>query len=454
MTTDFSSQILPKEPQGSSNPNPFVQLEISFIMLILKQLTDKDHPLSANEIAEKMNFLTKEVHNEKTMSRKLKLLLELQTNPEQKHLYNLMYLTYGGYIVEIINQAHKHSKTKKKQSKFYFEPLLTNADVDFICASIKSNRYFSESEKDYLISREETLSSLITNKDNSYHKFKRKLTTIEKIENDTVKDEHITKIREKAHELVHLSPKKPSPAMPDFLKHVNELYHAIQNDYMISLIYGVYDSKPNIPRAVSLQAKNEKKPYKLNPYAMLWNNGAFYLIATHKGHSNPVHFRVDRIISITPIKTEDDATKFQKRENQPETLNKFFQNEEFLPEIYTAYYPLMSIYDDTNYISCKLECTVATSSILIDTFGTNLIFLPPEIPHNDDEKDFHNRTQKFLTVKISNVQYDNILQFCLQQHTSITAISPPQLVEDIQKNLEKSLNKSRKYQAILEKRSN
>lgn len=447
MTTDSSSQTqtLASDPPGSSKSHDLGDFEISFIMLILKQSSDKDHPFSASEIAKKMNHLTGEVHTEKTISRKLNIIRNLQTNPEKKYLCNVLHLTYGGRIVEVSNLDNKYSKAKRKQSKFYFEPLLTNADVDFICAAINSNRYFSESEKKYLTSREQTLISIIKKDDASY----------KHMDKEAISRQEAKEIRKKAAELIHLTVKQPSPSMPDFLKHVNQLYHAIQNDYMISLIYGVYDSKPNNIRDVSLQAKNEK-PYKLNPYAMLWNNGAFYFIATHKDHTNPVHFRVDRIISIEPIKTEDDATKFQKREERPETLKKFFSSEapfEFLPEKYTAYYPLMSIYDRPNYTSCQIECTVATSSILIDTFGTNLSLLPSPIPHDEDEVDFHGRPQKFLVAKISNVQYDNILQFCLQQHTSITAISPPQLVEDIQKNLEKSLEKSRKYQSILPKES-
>ncbi len=439
MTTASSSPKQTLPPDTPAKQNDLTSIELSFIMLILKQLSDKDHPFSASEIAKKMNHLTGEPHTEKTISRKLNIIRNLQTNPDKKYLCNILHLTYGGCIVEVSNLDNKRSTAKKKQSKFYFKPLLTNADVDFICAAINSNRYFSESEKKYLTSREQTLSAIIK-KDDAFYKF---------MDKEAISKQEAKEIRKKAAELIHLTVEKPSSSIPDFLKHINQLYHAIQNDYMISLIYGVYDSSPKNFRDISLHAKNNEKPYKLNPYAMLWNNGAFYLIATHKGHTNPVHFRVDRILSIEPLKTEDDATKFQKRAKRPTTLDPFFENEapfEFLPEKYTATYPLMSIYDDTNYISCQLECTIATSSILIDTFGTSLSLRASTMPHSEDEVDFHGRPQKFLIAKISKVQYDNILQFCLQQHTSITAISPPQLVEDIQKNLEKSLNKSKRYQ--------
>ena len=63
------------------------------------------------------------------------------------------------------------------------------------------------------------------------------------------------------------------------------------------------------------------------------------------------------------------------------------------------------------------------------------------LQHSEEEVDFHGNPQTFFAVQIKNVQYDNVKLFCLQQHTSITVLHPPKLVEDIRLELEKSLNK-------------
>lgn len=403
-------------------------LETAFIMFLLKQLSTPTQPLSASQIAFLMSFISGKQHSEKTILQRLQHLCTLQEDENESVIANTLQLTFGGHIVKVTNNK---KEIVKPQNKFYFAPLLDKSDLELICGAITSNRYLSSSEKEYLLSREMTFGSLNDDKDAFMLQMKKQ-------------EFSFPDFKQKKE-------KKKNNSMPSFLHNVNQLYDAIQNHHMVSLVYGIYDSDGR--SRLQFHAKNADKPYKLNPYAMLWNNGAFYLLATHKGHDNPVHFRIDRIVSVQPLRTEEDYTKFQSSAPIPDTLKQFFhspQNKqcEFLVENYTATYPLMGIYDNTNYQQCLIECTPATLSILIDTFGTNISIYPSTIPHDATELDFHGKPKTFLMAKIKHVQYDNILQFCLQQHTSITAIAPSQLVEDIQQHLLDSFNRYKKYQSI------
>ena len=403
-------------------------LEIPLLMFILKKLSHKDHPLSAGKIAEYMYLLTKEHHSEKTILRKVKNLCLLQNDVQNKLINNTLFLTFGGCIVEI--KMEKSKASKKPQSRFYFRPLLDAGDLALICGTIASNRYLTASEKAYLLAREATLSSADANTID----FSRNLENQDVFPKTLCQKPPVEKAIS-AHAL-------------NLLHHVNQLYDAIEHGYQIELIYGIYDMNDNGSRHAKFRPRNANKPYTLNPYALLWNGGAYYLLATHDGYENPVHFRVDRIISIKTVTDPNDATNPLPRAALPASLKPFFakkgKNIAFLPEKYTAVYPLMGIYDEANRMDCHIECTADTLSILIDTFGTQVSILPSPLPHDESEVNFHGKPQRFFMAQIKQVQYDNVKQFCLQQHASITALHPRELVEDIAKDLQAAMEKYRK----------
>ncbi len=420
-----------KKAPTSERSKQMTQLELSFIIFILKKLSSKESPLSAAKIAHHMESLTDEEHSEKTILRKLKLLTSMQQSPDEEIISNTLWLTFGGNVVELSNE--KKSNITKKQSQFYFEPLLTESDLSLVCGAITSNRYLTEAEKKYLLSREMTLTSMQLDES----------TLLNQIDTQAHVSGGLDKqSKQEQTNIYHNS---------TLLRHINQLYDAIDNGYQIEIVYGVYDLDPKGLK-IQFHPRNAEKPYKLNPYAFVWNSGSFYLLATHSGHENPVHFRVDRIISIKPVVTEDDATIKQSRDKVPPMLMPFIKplknkKYEFLADKYTATYPLMGIYDDTDYKDCFIECTANTLSILIDAFGTDLRIYPSPIPHSEDELDFHGRPQDFLAIGIRQVQYDNILQFCLQQHTSVTALYPHELVTDVMKEL---ANTVKTYEKVLQ----
>ena len=402
------------------------QLEIPLLMFILKKLSYKEHPLSAAKVADYLNLLTQKEHSEKTILRKLRNLCLFQSNPNDEIVNNTLFLTFGGYVVEVTNN------TKRTQSHFYFSPLLDAGDLALICGTIASNRYLTPQEKAYLLSREQTLSSADAE-------------NVDFTKNLEDQDIFPTALCQKPS-----LEKAFSPKAVNLLHHVNQLYDAIENDYQVKLVYGIYDMPDNGSRCIQFHPRNADKPYTINPYAMLWNGGAYYLLATHNGHDNPVHFRVDRIISIKPVTHPDDVTQKQPRAALPEELFPFFSKKNnvltFLPDKYTAVYPLMGIYDEANRMDCHIECTADTLSILIDAFGSKISIVPSTLPHEPGEVNFHGKPQHFFMVQLKQVQYDNVKQFCLQQHTSITALHPPKLVEDIAKELKASLDK---YQHVI-----
>ncbi len=434
---------LDRIPEDKERNNKMVDLELPFIIFVLKKCSDKNHPLSVGEIKTYMKNITGIEHSDKTLRRKLQKFCALQNDPDEDLVNNTLFLTLGGRIFEVTNERED---IIKKQSRYYFEPLLDSGDVSMICGAIASNRYLTEQEKQYLVSREQFLAPMKND--------------VEEI-TEEITDEEGKKVKEKSYVFTQLEfPQKPSGKQDssapkvNLLHHVNQLHDAIEKGYAIQIIYGIYDLDEKNFRKIRFHARNQK-PYSLNPYAMLWNGGSYYLLATHRGYENPVHFRIDRILAIKPLPQKDDARENEPCAPLPDSLKPYFHfseenKREFLPEKYTAVYPLMGIYDEEKQMNCYIECTAGTLSILIDTFGSNLVILPSPLAHAKDELDIHGNPQQFFAVQIKNVQYDNILQFCLQQHASITALHPPKLVEDIEDGLLSALNRCRRAKAEID----
>lgn len=410
-------------------------LQFSLIVHILKTLSSKKNALSALKIARLLTDYTGKSYDQKTIRSNITPYIDILE--KDKLWADRLTWLLGGKIISVC-----YGPKNDPYHKYYFEPLLDAGDVDMICGSIACNRYLTHQEKNYLISREEML-TLLKNDVKEIPV----ITKVEKIVDGKIvhrsnKSTYYEFPDKELPEKPHRKPDIKNPTV-NLLHHVNQLHNAIKNGYSIKIHYGVYDRNTN--NQVHFQVKN-KDPYMLNPYALLWNGGFYYLLATFKGHDNPVHFRVDRIVDIKPIPSEDDARIPESRDNVPEILKPYFQQTSngesvFLSEKYTAVYPLMGIYNDENRVSCSIECTDTTLSILIDTFGNKLVVKESPRKHTDRELDIHGNPQKFFAVDIKNVQYDNILQFCLQQHASITVLQPERLIEDVKKGLLASLDR-------------
>lgn len=414
---------------STEKDNLVTQFEMSLIIFLLKKLSSEENPLSVREIKGALEELTELDHSEKTIRRKLQKLCALSKEKNDSLIPSSLLLAFGGAVVETTNRG-------TSILKYYFQPLLDASDVSMICGAIASNRYLTAAEKDYLLSREQFLAVL----KNDVKEFTTKrIGKNGKTETTTYKVFSPTRLPEKP-----LS-EQSSAHSTNLLQRINQLHDAVEKGYMIQVYYGIYTVDRKNKKRLCLQPRNPKA-YLLNPYALLWNGGFYYLLATHKGHDNPVHFRVDRIMALSPLPQEQDKTLLEPRAALPGSLEPYFrQNDdlkyEFLPEKYTAMYPLMGIYDEADRTSCQIECTEGTMSILVDTFGSNLLIEPSPVPHADDELDIHGNPQEFYSVHIQNVQYDNILQFCLQQHASITALYPPRLIDDVETGLRAALER-------------
>ena len=157
---------------------------------------------------------------------------------------------------------------------------------------------------------------------------------------------------------------------------IDTLYHAIISKTQVTITSLEYKkSQPPLRQITfaSLPAQED-----LNPYALFWHNGKYYLLATKTDAPNPIHIRVDHILDIQTSKimrdpipdflveyfnsTSGDFLSDKYTETSPyllEKTEKFIPNDTFLKD-------LLKFGPETE---CKLECRYDALDLLIDTFG-------------------------------------------------------------------------------------
>ncbi len=387
--------------------------------------TAANAPMLAEEISDYLGPVSK-----RTIQRTIAELLDYQNydreedpkaRTEKKKIAEVLYSVYGGRIGTV----------GEKHLRYFFEPCLDDASMRMLKGTVLSNRFLSQDEKDYLLSRMRIMNML----------------------EDT---------NPEASELEEEDPDEGVPEAEDlntasipgednlFLRNIVQLNRAITEEKMIVFTYGTYDKAAN--GTIDYHARmegNKKKRYVVNPYAMFWNNGHYYLLATYvegkepsymKGEKQTVHFRVDRIIRLKVLEKH-------RRERIPQDLKReYFEVDVFLEEKYTRRFPHMRISREARLINCVIECTPWSLQVLVDAFGTMFQVKESRKKHGEDELDYNAREQVFLEAYIKDVDFENARDFCLANPEYLTPIEPAELVDAVKEKLEYSLNK---YQANL-----
>ena len=388
----------------------FKALDISFIIPVLKYTTDATHPLSANEVAACMNHLVQgsAEYTEKTILRKLRHICDLMedTSSDTLPARQAFALTYGGYVRTISNTA------SREQVKYYFEPILQSSDISMLYSSLASNRYLPDAEKEYLLHILQTLSP------------------DKRIEGISI-PEYFRHLPSRTYSL-----EGPQNYI-DLSNTVNLLYEAIQKKKRISLTYGTYAPDKKNYRRIGFQIKNPDKPYILNPYALFWNDGYYYLLATQWNYQDVSIYRVDRIVSVEYY--QSNKPERMECAKLPDHLEKYFKNygtdtEYFDAKLYTSVHPMLQFSKEENLISCVLECKAPVLNYLVDTFGPieildkKIQILDSVIEHDDDQ---NNNGEPYYTVRIPKVQYENIVAFCCRNMNLVTPLEPMELLIQI-----------------------
>ncbi len=408
----------------------------AMIILVLKNHSKKEAPLNAAGISKLLSLTYNCKGNENTVKTHMDKLAEYFTDSTFGFM---IQQAFGGCICRIVTTDIGSRGSKKPHASYYFEPLLTVSDISMIQGALESSMFLTDHEKAFLMEREGFLGTPTA------YISSPSLTPRPKTMSFSDREKH------------------PVAKTAWMLETVSILHTAIQKKQMLSLIYARYDLPKNLPSKEGdsnlsvrpiLTPVNSDHPYTINPYALLWNEGEYYLLATHEGHDNPVHFRVDRIFSVDPVAKKDKhgqilfenndprlSPLYQKRSPIPAGLKEFFTDTGvFKATKYTSRYPKMNIYDGSvNLINASFECTNLTLPLLRDSFDPSMLSISlSKRKHSKEESlDLHGNPLTFYIAQVHNVEYENIRRYALQYASLFTVTSPKELTEDVKAELKK-----------------
>lgn len=210
--------------------------------------------------------------------------------------------------------------------------------------------------------------------------------------------------------LNHLRPRSAQP-VPDryayrrgnqkLFRIIGILDKAIRSKRMVALTYGEYRLHHVDGRWTPVlvpRARNSR--LEVEPYALMWSNGNYYLVAKHRGMMN---LRVDRILEALPLETSfEPPPRFDLvdyRDSSP------------------VMYPGMRTF-------VRMRCSTDIVNTLLDFFGS----LPQYAAPREDG-----------TVEVTmSIAPGGLKLFALQYAGRVEVLDPPELRQEILKTLEEA----------------
>lgn len=193
---------------------------------------------------------------------------------------------------------------------------------------------------------------------------------------------------------------------PDQFRIINQLDRAIRDRKKVRLVYGEYRLVRQEGRWVPAKRRREKNGLlEVEPYALMWSNGNYYLVCRHQGLMN---LRADRILLVEPME------------------ETFTPPADFDPARYRDRSPVMYPGENT---FVHLRCKTALLNTLVDFFGD----LPQYTAPTED-----GFTQLSMSIAPAGVKL-----FALQYADGVEVLEPAWLRQEVLDTLERAVRKYR-----------
>lgn len=182
---------------------------------------------------------------------------------------------------------------------------------------------------------------------------------------------------------------------------VDAIHNAIADDSCISFKY--FDWDKNKHRVY----RHDGREYEVSPWALVWNNENYYLIAYDMREKEIRHYRVDRMIAISQLDKKREGKAEFNDEDTAQYTKKFF-----------------GMYDG-ELTNVTLNCSEKITNAVIDMFGTDVKFTP-----QSDGKTFN------VTVEVAVSPV--FLSWVFMLGDNIKIISPQNVCDKFRKMVQKA----------------
>lgn len=249
------------------------RLNIFYILYVLEQYTDAEHPLSASKISELVNqefgYLSTDgkLLSMDTVKRTLE---ELIGKVFSNSLNIEEYMQRYGYVVyEVMKTSDGYKKYCESDEKpqptryYYYESNLTVTEIQIMKDALETHYYFSEEDVTGMVNKLMRLRPSFFRK--SYTDMARE-----------TRDEDSL-----------------------LLLNIEDLHRIISNRNAAEITYCSYNEDKELEVRPGY-------PKVLEPVHLMWSNGYYYLLAYNEKYKNIINMRVDRITDIKEIESEEN----------------------------------------------------------------------------------------------------------------------------------------------------
>lgn len=236
-----------------------------YILKILRDYTDENHPMSQQQIAEKL------------MS---EYEIEVSRSTVKRNIADLMDAGYGIYAKQEITRSQLNKKTGETEENtiykdLYYEHDFTESELHMLIDGLLFSRSMPHQQRKELIKKLAGLSSSWFNK----------------------RIQHVHSMG------------ADSPQNPELFYTIDRLDEAIEKGKQVEITYGYYGTDLKLHKTKNEDGTDKRQ--RLNPYQLVANEGRYYLICNNDKYENVANYRIDRITDIkildTPVKPKSDV---------------------------------------------------------------------------------------------------------------------------------------------------
>lgn len=268
------------------------------------------------------------------------------------------YIPYSDW-----EDSHNNDHSKNNQPRrYYLESVLSLAEWRILSDLIQVYPYISQNQTKKFLDVLEKLSPQISNRFGTRYAFKR--------------------------------------GTPEQFHHITIIDKAIKDKKAVCLRYGKYVLEHKGDTWQPVLKMRKKGPMEVEPYALIWSNGYYYLVGKRK--ESMINLRVDRIISVAEID------------------RSFVRALDFDPYIYRDKSPVMYSGIPQRIV---MRCDISILNTLLDVFGSQPQFSAP--------------ADGWVTVTLSVVPA-GVKLFALEYADFVEILEPSSLREEIRNTLQRA----------------
>ncbi len=193
---------------------------------------------------------------------------------------------------------------------------------------------------------------------------------------------------------------------------IDTLHTAIRRQQKVHFSY--YRHVIRGGRAVS-QKSHE---FTVSPYALIWKDGKYYLVANYEKYDDFSHYRVDRMRQVNilsqPVRPLHEISRFRNGFDEGDYMSSLFS-------MYAGSY--------VDYID--LRCAVSCMEHVVERFGQDIRY--------------HMLNDDCFTIRVKAVINDGLVSWILAQRGGVSVLSPPELCQHMRRTLTAMLDATQPF---------